>query len=135
MVQDHVSYNYPAKQDADVIDANEARVVMMMMQDLPVTDDVLNYVTDQSISIENKDDVILRHDYKDYVHIKQQQLQQRLYLQQQPQQKANQGGTPAMSILDDVTNRTRNLLRDIGSRPLSDDLDKYFQGWERVWER
>lgn len=36
--------------------------------------------------------------------------------------------TPAMTILDDVPSRTRNILRDIGSRPLSDDLEKYFQG-------
>ncbi|ESO12992.1 hypothetical protein HELRODRAFT_159586 [Helobdella robusta] len=35
--------------------------------------------------------------------------------------------TPAMTILDDVPSRTRNILRDIGSRPLSDDLEKYFQ--------
>lgn len=35
--------------------------------------------------------------------------------------------TPAMSLLDDVTSRTRNILRDIGSRPLSDDMEKYFQ--------
>ena len=34
---------------------------------------------------------------------------------------------PAMPILDDVTKRSRSLLRDIGSRPLSDDMDKYFQ--------
>ncbi len=34
--------------------------------------------------------------------------------------------TPAMPILDDVTRRSRSLLRDIGSRPLSDDLEKYF---------
>ena len=34
--------------------------------------------------------------------------------------------TPAMPILDDVTKRSRNLLRDIGSRPLSDDMEKYF---------
>jgi hypothetical protein len=35
--------------------------------------------------------------------------------------------TPAMPILDDVTSRSRNLLRDIGSRPLSDDVEKYYQ--------
>ena len=35
--------------------------------------------------------------------------------------------TPAMPILDDVTSRSRNLLRDIGSRPLSDDFEKYFR--------
>lgn len=34
--------------------------------------------------------------------------------------------TPAMPILDDVTKRSRSLLRDIGSRPLSDDMEKYF---------
>ena len=34
--------------------------------------------------------------------------------------------TPAMPILDDVTLRSRSLLRDIGSRPLSDDMEKYF---------
>ena len=35
--------------------------------------------------------------------------------------------TPAMPILEEVTKRSRNLLRDIGSRPLSDDMEKYFQ--------
>lgn len=35
--------------------------------------------------------------------------------------------TPAMPLLGDVTSRSRSLLRDIGSRPLSDDLEKYFQ--------
>ena len=34
--------------------------------------------------------------------------------------------TPAMPILDDVTSRSRNLLRDIGSRPLSDDFREIF---------
>jgi hypothetical protein len=33
--------------------------------------------------------------------------------------------TPAMPILGDVTMRSRSLLRDIGSRPLSDDMEKY----------
>lgn len=35
--------------------------------------------------------------------------------------------TPAMPILEEVTKKSRSLLRDIGSRPLSDDMDKYFQ--------
>ena len=35
--------------------------------------------------------------------------------------------TPAMPLLDDVTKRSRSLLRAVGSRPLSDDFDKYFQ--------
>ena len=35
--------------------------------------------------------------------------------------------TPAMPILDDVTKRSRSLLRSVGSRPLSDDMEKYFQ--------
>ena len=35
--------------------------------------------------------------------------------------------TPPMPILDDVTSRSRNRLRDIGSRPLSDNFEKYFQ--------
>ena len=34
--------------------------------------------------------------------------------------------TPAMPLLDDVTKRSRSLLRAVGSRPLSDDFDKYF---------
>lgn len=33
--------------------------------------------------------------------------------------------TPAMPILDDVTIRSRSKLRQIGSRPLSDDLGQY----------
>ena len=40
--------------------------------------------------------------------------------------------TPAMPILDDVTKRSRSLLRDIGSRPLSDDMEKYFLAEGRV---
>jgi hypothetical protein len=39
---------------------------------------------------------------------------------------ASDQGTPAMPLLGDVTLRSRNRLRDIGSRPLSDDMDKYF---------
>ncbi len=35
--------------------------------------------------------------------------------------------TPAMPLLEDVTKRSRGLLRAVGSRPLSDDFDKYFQ--------
>lgn len=33
---------------------------------------------------------------------------------------------PAMPLLEEVTTRSRCLLRDIGSRPLSDDMEKYF---------
>ena len=33
--------------------------------------------------------------------------------------------TPAMPLLEEVTKRSRTLLRDIGSRPISDDMDKY----------
>ena len=128
MAQDD-NYNYPVKHGIESVDPNEARVIMMMMQDLPVTEDIFNYDLEQSFGMENKDDVILRHDYKDYVYLKQQQQlmseQQKL---QNLQTRCKEVGTPAMNILDDVTNRTRNLLRDIGSRPLSDDLDKYFQG-------
>lgn len=35
-------------------------------------------------------------------------------------------GTPPMPILDDVASRSRNVLRGMGSRPLSDDMEKYF---------
>lgn len=35
--------------------------------------------------------------------------------------------TPAMPILDDVTKRSRTKLRNIGSRPLSDEIDKYIR--------
>lgn len=43
------------------------------------------------------------------------------------QQREGSAATPAMPLLGDVTSRSRSLLRDIGSRPLSDDLEKYFQ--------
>ena len=36
--------------------------------------------------------------------------------------------TPAMPILDDVTLRSRSKLRQIGSRPLSDDMGQYIDG-------
>ena len=34
--------------------------------------------------------------------------------------------TPAMPLLDDVTARSRKIIREMGGRPLSDDMEKYF---------
>lgn len=44
----------------------------------------------------------------------------------EPEMTPQSDHTPAMPLLEEVTKRSRNLLRDIGSRPLSDDMDKYF---------
>ena len=44
----------------------------------------------------------------------------------EPEMTPQSDHTPAMPLLEEVTKRSRNLLRDIGSRPLSDDMEKYF---------
>jgi len=51
----------------------------------------------------------------------------RYLLRQGFRRKYSPVNTPSMPILDDVKSRSRNRLRDIGCRPLSDDFDKYFQ--------
>ena len=52
-----------------------------------------------------------------------------------PASYAPAGGTPPMPILDDVACRSRNVLRGMGSRPLSDDMEKYFHSEGEYWER